>query len=371
MIRTGLVSARSKAVLRRRRRPPARIVDNIALFRATMQVLTDLASQMRLLLRLLRRVLSGMLKIDTLARRLDRLDQHILKSIEHGRCVSTCLYAGDDAVARLVLGQPDNKYDRDGSCICPTLGPPCENGIAFWHHRPVQRWLVFDLGMIQIKTFIKIGQLNPFQLSTIDAIIDTMLDIRQEVWCASSGFAWYLDSRARSGPFWDSPPIPINLLDEAVEAIRGSCRTARAHQIEVVCDEAALAALPNVAIRHSRGSSVLPNLLWNAIRYGTRSSIIFIHAARSADGALCGYVVESRGFGIPTSELSRLLEIGYRGAHAAEIIPGAGLGLFLVKEEVDLSGGRIQIECGHLDGRDIATRVTVLFPVFLGSERIG
>jgi signal transduction histidine kinase len=171
----------------------------------------------------------------------------------------------------------------------------------------------------------------------------------------------------------ESSVQPANLLDVVLSAIRGHRPLARVRGVEIICDEADLAASPAVStVSRWRCAdvvySVFRNLLYNAIFYSARSSIIAVRGTRSADGALCGYEMENRGLSILPSELNRVFEPGYRGAWAARAVPGVGLGLFVVKGFVELCGGRIEISSAAIDGVDFSTRVTVLFPVFAARE---
>lgn len=162
--------------------------------------------------------------------------------------------------------------------------------------------------------------------------------------------------------------LPMSLLDVVPDVAREYVALARADGVEIVCEEAGLAALPPVLAEEYCVDLITANLLCNATRYGAPSSTITLRAARSADGSYCGYVLENRGLGIPPAELPRVFERGYRCPCAAAVAPGAGLGLFVAKSLVELYGGRIEIVSTPVEANDFLTRVTVLLPI-VGSQR--
>jgi signal transduction histidine kinase len=83
---------------------------------------------------------------------------------------------------------------------------------------------------------------------------------------------------------------------------------------------------------------ILPHLLWNAVKYSTVPSPVTVELARERNRAvLC---VRDRGIGIPLADQLRLFEPFFR-AENTKHIPGAGLGLAIVREAVELHGGTI------------------------------
>ena len=157
--------------------------------------------------------------------------------------------------------------------------------------------------------------------------------------------------------------VSINLPGVLLDTIYDYCAVARAGGIEIVFDNAEITALPDVFAEEYCVEVVTANLLCNAIHYGSSLSITAIREERSTDSSSCGYTIESRGPGIRPSELRRVFEKGYRGSHARSARPGAGLGLFIVKEFVELYGGRVEISSTPVDREIFLTRVTVLLQV--------
>ena len=104
---------------------------------------------------------------------------------------------------------------------------------------------------------------------------------------------------------------------------------------------------------------VLSNLISNAYKYspdGGEVSIGYPQAVLESV-AWCGVAVRDQGLGMTPAQLTRCFERFYR-ADTSGKIPGTGLGLCIVKEIIDLHGGRIDIQ--STPGR--GTEITVWLP---------
>lgn len=86
---------------------------------------------------------------------------------------------------------------------------------------------------------------------------------------------------------------------------------------------------------------MLVNVLSNAFKYSAPGTPVSMQVTRHATG--CRFTIEDEGPGIPLEEQAVVFE-KYRRGRGAEGIPGAGLGLALVKRIVDLHGGRVSLE---------------------------
>ena len=90
---------------------------------------------------------------------------------------------------------------------------------------------------------------------------------------------------------------------------------------------------------------LLDNLLSNAIKYSPDRGLISLKLYRDQGDAV--FEVRDQGPGIPAPERDKVFEAFYRGTDVpVAAIKGSGLGLSIVKEYVQLHGGRIEI----LDG---------------------
>ena len=86
----------------------------------------------------------------------------------------------------------------------------------------------------------------------------------------------------------------------------------------------------------------LRQLIDNALKYSPRDSQVSI-AAESSDGRVIISVAD-RGPGIPEQEQSRIFEKFYRADASRHQIPGAGLGLVIAREIIQVHGGEIWVD---------------------------
>ena len=103
----------------------------------------------------------------------------------------------------------------------------------------------------------------------------------------------------------------------------------------------------------------LTNVLSNAYKYSPAGGEILLHTrAGEHDGRpMVGVTVRDRGIGMTPQECQRVFERFYR-ADPSGNIPGTGLGMSLVKEIVELQGGRVELDSARGEG----TAVTLWFP---------
>ncbi|MBS0603053.1 MAG: sensor histidine kinase [Proteobacteria bacterium] len=102
---------------------------------------------------------------------------------------------------------------------------------------------------------------------------------------------------------------------------------------------------------------MLSAVLDNAARYSPQAGTVTIRASTGTDD--CVHLdIHDQGPGIPADELPRVRERFYRGS-AGLASHGAGLGLYLVEQFVQLSGGRLDIDSPPGQG----TVVRLVLPV--------
>ena len=99
-------------------------------------------------------------------------------------------------------------------------------------------------------------------------------------------------------------------------------------------------------------SSLVSNLVDNAIKYGGRGSRVRVHCARDAYG--WQLTVEDSGAGLDARQRARVLERFYRAGGDGSA--GAGLGLSIVKTIADLHGARVELDESALGGLRVAVR---------------
>ena len=115
-------------------------------------------------------------------------------------------------------------------------------------------------------------------------------------------------------------------------------------------------------ILHTDGDilqTIMRNLVDNAIKYSESDSTIFISTNQEEHHLIIS--VKDRGIGMSQDQMDRLFELHHdKSTHGTYGEKGSGLGLNLVKELVDRSGGRISLESSY----KIGTAVTITYPIY-------
>jgi signal transduction histidine kinase len=126
--------------------------------------------------------------------------------------------------------------------------------------------------------------------------------------------------------------------------------------------------LPPVLVEGSSVESAVKNLFANAIKYGGASRWLRITAACATNRGR-GEVrisVEDHGPGIDPADLPHIFEPFYRGQGVlGSTVPGAGLGLSIVKRHIEAQGGRVSVESAKGNG----SRFTIHLPAVSEFER--
>lgn len=99
---------------------------------------------------------------------------------------------------------------------------------------------------------------------------------------------------------------------------------------------------------HLRIEQVITNLVSNAIKYSPTGSTIEV-VLRAGEGEI-ELRVADHGVGISAEDLARVFEPFRRVGLSKEVVPGVGLGLFVVRRLVEAHGGRIEVESAPGEG---------------------
>ena len=97
-----------------------------------------------------------------------------------------------------------------------------------------------------------------------------------------------------------------------------------------------------VRVDRHKMAQAFGNVLSNAYKYSPGRGPVHVRIVREPDGAMVGIEVRDQGIGMTAEQLSRVSERFYR-ADASGNIPGTGLGMSIVKEIVELLGGRLAL----------------------------
>lgn len=107
-----------------------------------------------------------------------------------------------------------------------------------------------------------------------------------------------------------------------------------------------------------RVEQVVTNLVSNAIKYSTDREAVEIELTQEGSEAVIA--VTDRGIGISAEDQRRLFEPFRRVGLSRETIPGAGLGLFVVRRIVEGHGGRIEVDSAPGRGSRFRVRLATL-----------
>lgn len=179
----------------------------------------------------------------------------------------------------------------------------------------------------------------------------------------------------------DQSALLVNIINEMldlsrIESRQGQDFKPRACLVQQACRLAAASVHPpgdtrQVAQRHDDDQlqvwadpeklhQVLVNLLSNAYKFSPGGGVIELSSRRAlrGDEAVALIEVRDHGLGMSEAELAHVFERFFRADKSGHI-PGTGLGLSLVKQIVELSGGRVRLSSRPGEG----TRVEVELPL--------
>ena len=150
-----------------------------------------------------------------------------------------------------------------------------------------------------------------------------------------------------------SEPVDLDLSEAVRSAIELATPSIERAGLRLVMDVPG--TLPARAVP-DRLAQVLANLLSNAVRYTPAGGTIAVRAERRSGDVLVS--VANTGDGIPAGDIERVFERFYRVEKSRDRARGgAGIGLAIVKQLVESSGGRVGAE-----SRDGSTRFWFSLP---------
>ena len=103
-------------------------------------------------------------------------------------------------------------------------------------------------------------------------------------------------------------------------------------------------------------SREVTNLVTNAVKFTPAGGLIAVQVSRRDDEALL--TVTDTGVGIKAEDLERVFDRFYRSSSASETkVPGAGLGLALVRNLVTRNGGTVELDSNGTSGTQAIVRL--------------
>jgi len=134
-------------------------------------------------------------------------------------------------------------------------------------------------------------------------------------------------------------PLPIRQAVDWVVAVIATTAASNIFEVEVASE------FPEVIANRFRFDQVLRNLLDNAVKYSPPGSRVTIVAQYQPERQRVIIGVSDQGIGIRPEDQERIFSPNERIARAeTENIWGVGLGLFIVKELVEMMGGEVWVE---------------------------
>jgi signal transduction histidine kinase len=128
--------------------------------------------------------------------------------------------------------------------------------------------------------------------------------------------------------------------------------------------------IPSLYVDKHRIMLVFQNLLLNAIKYSyskeknSKAGDILIRGGLSSDKNYYTISVSNYGIKIPEERAEDIFRSGYRMPEAIALVPsGTGFGLAIVRQIVELHGGRVSITKNY-----DPTEITVFLPSILASQ---
>jgi signal transduction histidine kinase len=134
---------------------------------------------------------------------------------------------------------------------------------------------------------------------------------------------------------------PVSLLDVASDVVE-SFQTA-AREKSIILRSVPRRTLPRVKGDPDKLNRILTNLIQNAIKFTPQGGEIRVEA-QMRDEAYVEMVVADSGCGIPLHELDKVFDKFYWSESVPVEARGAGLGLAIAKNLVELHGGKIRVD---------------------------
>jgi light-regulated signal transduction histidine kinase (bacteriophytochrome) len=130
-------------------------------------------------------------------------------------------------------------------------------------------------------------------------------------------------------------------MDSVLERALGGLQPVIAARHAVITSD----RLPRIQARASQLTSLLQNLISNAIKYCAPGVVPRIHVGYADEGAFLRFSVTDNGIGIDVEHRERIFGM-FKRLHTREAYAGTGIGLAVCKKIVESNGGHIGVSGG-------------------------
>jgi len=139
----------------------------------------------------------------------------------------------------------------------------------------------------------------------------------------------------------DSELKETNLSITLKNSLRALEAMIKANNAEITCSE----KMPSVLADAMKLQEIFENLLENAIKFNDKDKKTVKISAEPGENGFVNVKVADNGIGIPPEELEKVFQKFYQiEEQFTGQVEGIGLGLSLVKQLVESSGGKISVE---------------------------
>lgn len=151
--------------------------------------------------------------------------------------------------------------------------------------------------------------------------------------------------------------VPVDLAALASEAVAG-VRTYALKTVRVSVNAQIDDSLPKIMGDPVRVTQIINNLLHNAVRHTPAGGLVVLQARSERPAAWVEVTVRDTGVGIPPDVLDRIFDRYYQGVSIGAK-GGAGIGLSIVKQLVEMQGGTVWAESTVGEGTAVTFRLPV------------
>lgn len=157
--------------------------------------------------------------------------------------------------------------------------------------------------------------------------------------------------------FENSLPVPQKKWESCQEIIQSALVDCQFSNEEILKINLAIPSNFLIYCDISMMKIAFINLFTNSIKYSEPNCVnVFVRAVTNHDQ--CQIHVTDQGIGIPVADRTRIFEKFYRvGNEKTRSRPGSGLGLYLVKQILQLHGSKIEVLANHPKGSTFVINV--------------